>query len=70
VFLRIKGPRWMVPKHLAKIVVWLGNFIGIGMIGWMDVKKDLQGQVWFVAPLSRIQWQEKKFSPEWLVDEV
>jgi len=61
-FLRINLPRLIVPEKEAMTVVLLGNLMCIGVMGDKDLKRNLDGQMWSVAPLSRIQ--EEEMSPE------
>ena len=50
----------MVPENLAMIEFWLGNCIEIGEIGLRFWNKYLKGQIWSVAPLSKIQEEKGK----------
>jgi len=61
---RIRLPKTMVPENLAMTEFWLGNFIEIGLRFW---NKDLKGQIWSVAPLSKIQEKKEKTKPVGLV---
>ena len=61
---RIRLPKTMVPENLAMTEFWLGNFIEIGLRFW---NKDLKGQIWSVAPLSKIQEEKRKTKPMGLV---
>jgi len=44
----------MVPENLAMTEFWLGNCIEIGEIGLRFWNKDLKGQIWSIALLSKI----------------
>jgi len=50
----------MVLENLAMIKSWLGNCIEIGEIGLRFWNKDLKGQIWSEAPLSKIQEEKGK----------
>jgi len=69
-FLRVKLPIEMVPEKEAITVVLLGNLICIGVIGVKEWKRFLDGQMWSVAPLSKIQGEELEMLPEEEVTEV
>ena len=57
----------MVLENLAMIEFWLGNCIEIGEIGLRFWNKDLKGQIWSVASLSKIQEEKRKTKPMGLV---
>jgi len=57
----------MVSENLAMIDFWLDNCIEIGEICLKFWNKDLKGQTWSVAPLSKIQEEKGKTKPVDLV---
>ena len=64
---RIRLSKTMVPENLAMIEFWLGNCIKIWEISLRFWKKYLKGEIWLVAPLSKIQEEKGKTKPVDLV---
>ena len=63
-FFKSKSPKWISLAKKAVRELLLGSLTWIGLIFLRKEKEDLLGDMWFMAPLSRIQ--RKGSIPDWL----